>query len=317
MNTPDQVVDVTLAMVFPGQGSQSVGMLRELAAVHGQVGETFQQASDVLGYDLWKLVCDGPVEELNSTDKTQPAMLAAGVAVWRVWQAEQGVRPSLMAGHSLGEYTALVCSNSMAFEDAIRLVAERGRLMQAAVPAGTGGMAAILGLDDAAVEAVCVQAAENQVLSAVNYNSPGQVVIAGAAAAVERALILAKEAGAKRALPLPVSVPSHCALMQPAAEKLADQLADVEVNAPEIPVIHNVDAEVHAEPDAIRDCLRRQLFSPVQWVNTVAAMPPQGITRLIEAGPGKVLAGLCKRIDKSISAVAVFDPDTLAAALEK
>lgn len=317
MNTPDQVVDVTLAMVFPGQGSQSVGMLRELAAVHGQVGETFQQASDVLGYDLWKLVCDGPVEELNSTDKTQPAMLAAGVAVWRVWQAEQGVRPSLMAGHSLGEYTALVCSNSMAFEDAIRLVAERGRLMQAAVPAGTGGMAAILGLDDAAVEAVCVQAAENQVLSAVNYNSPGQVVIAGAAAAVERALILAKEAGAKRTLPLPVSVPSHCALMQPAAEKLAEQLADVEVNTPEIPVIHNVDAEVHAEPDAIRDCLRRQLFSPVQWVNTVAAMPPQGITRLIEAGPGKVLAGLCKRIDKSISAVAVFDPDTLAAALEK
>lgn len=304
-------------MVFPGQGSQSVGMLRELAAVHGQVGETFQQASDVLGYDLWKLVCDGPVEELNSTDKTQPAMLAAGVAVWRVWQAEQGVRPSLMAGHSLGEYTALVCSNSMAFEDAIRLVAERGRLMQAAVPAGTGGMAAILGLDDAAVEAVCVQAAENQVLSAVNYNSPGQVVIAGAAAAVERALILAKEAGAKRALPLPVSVPSHCALMQPAAEKLAEQLADVEVNTPEIPVIHNVDADMHAEPDAIRDCLWRQLFSPVQWVNTVAAMPPQGITRLIEAGPGKVLAGLCKRIDKSISAVAVFDPDTLAAALEK
>jgi [acyl-carrier-protein] S-malonyltransferase len=304
-------------MVFPGQGSQAVGMLSGLAAAFGQVEETFQQASDVLGYDLWKLVTAGPEEALNSTDRTQPAMLAAGVAVWRVWQAGQGVQPSILAGHSLGEYTALVCANAMVFDDAIRLVADRGRLMQAAVPAGAGGMAAILGLDDAAVETVCSQAAEDQVLSAVNFNSPGQVVIAGTAAAVERALAVAKEAGARQVLPLPVSVPSHCALMQPAAEKLAEQLAGTVINTPEIPVIHNVDAATHAEPDEIRDCLQRQLYSPVQWVKTVNEMSSRGVTRIIEAGPGKVLAGLCKRIDKTINADAVFDPVSLSAALEK
>jgi len=317
MNDSMHVTDATLAMVFPGQGSQSVGMLSELAAEFSQIEETFQQASDVLGYDLWKLVCEGPAEDLNSTDRTQPAMLAAGVAVWRVWQDEQGAQPAILAGHSLGEYSALVCAKALAFEDAIRLVAERGRLMQEAVPAGTGAMAAILGLDDAAVEAVCSQAAEDQVLSAVNFNSPGQVVIAGAVAAVERALVVAKEAGAKRALPLPVSVPSHCALMQPAADKLAVQLADTVIKTPEIPVIHNVDADQHAEPDAIRDCLKRQLYSPVQWVKTINEMSSHGVTRIIEAGPGKVLTGLCKRIDKTISAAAVFDSASLSAAVEK
>jgi len=317
MNDSIHVADTTLAMVFPGQGSQAVGMLSGLATEFAQVEETFRQASDVLGYDLWKLVCEGPAEDLNSTDRTQPAMLAAGVAVWRVWQDERGTQPAILAGHSLGEYSALVCAKALAFEDAIRLVAERGRLMQEAVPAGTGAMAAILGLDDAAVEAVCSQAAEDQVLSAVNFNSPGQVVIAGAAAAVERALVVAKEAGAKRALPLPVSVPSHCALMQPAAEKLAVQLADTVIKTPEIPVIHNVDAAQHVEPDAIRDCLKRQLYSPVQWVKTVNEISARGVTRIIEAGPGKVLTGLCKRIDKTISAAAVFDPASLSAAVEK
>jgi len=306
----------TLAIVFPGQGSQSLGMLSGLATDYSQVVDTFEQASDVLGYDLWQLVQDGPGDELNETDKTQPAMLAAGVAVWRVWQDAGGAVPAMLAGHSLGEYTALVCAGALDFQEAVSLVEERGRCMQSAVPAGTGAMAAILGLDDDAVALVCEQAADGNVVSPVNYNSPGQVVIAGHAEAVQRAIALAKEAGAKRAVQLPVSVPSHCALMRPAAEQFADHLDQAVIKTPAIKVIQNVDATLHDDPDTIRANLDRQLYSPVQWVGSVKAMGKQGVTRIIEAGPGKVLTGLCKRIDKTISAAAVFDGPSLKSALE-
>jgi [acyl-carrier-protein] S-malonyltransferase len=314
MNTATEI-DATLAMVFPGQGSQAVGMLSDLALSSPQVGETFAEASEVLGYDLRELVQQGPAEVLNQTGHTQPAMLAAGVAVWRAWQARGGARPVVMAGHSLGEYTALVCAGALQFGDAIALVAERGRCMQSAVPEGVGAMAAILGLDDATVAGVCEAAAQGEVVAPVNYNSPGQVVIAGHAAAVERATTLAKEAGAKRAVLLPVSVPSHCSLMTSAADEFAARLAQVEIRSPRIPVIQNVDAAAHADPVAIRDNLGRQLYSPVQWVRSVQAMGAQGVTRIIEAGPGKVLAGLCKRIDKAIDAVAVHDTASLDSAL--
>ena len=309
-------MDTALAIVFPGQGSQSVGMLAELAAEHSQVIDTFEQASDVLGYDLWQLVQDGPADELNETDKTQPAMLAAGVAAWRLWQAGGGAEPALMAGHSLGEYTALVCAGALDYQDAVSLVAERGRCMQSAVPVGTGAMAALLGLDDAAVLAVCEQAAEGEVVSAVNFNSPGQVVIAGQTEAVQRAMALAKESGAKRAVQLPVSVPSHCALMQPAAEAFASHLDAASMTTPSIRVMQNVDALLHDDPGRIRENLNKQLYSPVQWVRSVQAMHGQGVTRIVEAGPGKVLTGLCKRIDKSITAAAVFDQESLVAALQ-
>jgi [acyl-carrier-protein] S-malonyltransferase len=308
--------DLTLGMVFPGQGSQAVGMLSALADAYPQVAATFSEAGDVLGYDLWSLVRDGPADELNRTDRTQPAMLAAGVAVWRVWQAREGGIPVVMAGHSLGEYTALVCAGALIFADAVALVAERGRCMQEAVPAGSGAMAAILGLSDAAVAAVCSEAAQGGVVTAVNFNSPGQVVIAGDAQAVQRATALAKENGAKRAVPLPVSVPSHCALMQPAAERFAVHLQEAAFAAPRIPVIQNVDVLAHDSPDAIRAALERQLYSPVQWVRTIEAMRERGVNQVIEAGPGKVLAGLCKRIDNSLTALPVHDPDSLDAALE-
>lgn len=306
---------MTLAFVFPGQGSQSIGMLNSLASEYPDVEATYRNASKVLGYDLWDIVQNGPADKLNSTDITQPAMLAAGVAVWRVWQAKGGAQPAMLAGHSLGEYTALVCGGSLAFEDAINLVAERGRLMQEAVPAGTGAMAAVLGLDDNAVRAACVEAATGEVLEAVNFNSPGQVVVAGQKAAVERVVELAKAKGAKRALLLPVSVPSHCALMQPAAEQLATILQDVAIQAPNIPVINNADVAAPSEPDAIRDALVRQLYSPVRWVETIQKMAADGVDRLIECGPGKVLVGLNKRIERNMAAQAVFDPDSLAAAL--
>jgi len=309
-------MDTTLAIVFPGQGSQSPGMLAGLASAHAGVADTFELASDTLGYDLWQLVQDGPEAELNETGKTQPAMLAAGVAVWRVWQDAGGAVPALMAGHSLGEYTALVCAGALDFQAAIALVAERGRCMQTAVPAGTGAMAALLGLDDAAVLAACEQAAQGEVVAAVNFNSPGQVVIAGHTAAVQRAMALAKAAGARRAVQLPVSVPSHCALMQPAAEAFAASLDAVTMAVPAIRVVQNVDAQLHDEPQEIRDKLNRQLYSPVQWVRSVQAMQTQGVTRIVEAGPGKVLTGLCKRIDKSITAAAVFDAASLDAALQ-
>lgn len=302
-------------MVFPGQGSQSIGMLADLAAAHPGVGDTFAEAGAVLGYDLWQLVRNGPEDMLNQTDRTQPAMLAAGVAVWRVWQQHGGAQPALMAGHSLGEYTALVCAGAIDFAAAIALVAERGRCMQSAVAADVGAMAAILGLEDEVVDAVCAESAGVEIVSPVNFNSPGQVVIAGHAGAVERALIAAKAAGAKRAITLPVSVPSHCALMEPAAREFAASLAGIAIQKPAIPVIQNVDAAVHEQPDEIRDNLGRQLYSPVQWVKTVQAMRAQGVVRIIEAGPGKVLAGLCKRIDKGIAAASVYDAATLDDAL--
>ena len=306
-----------LAMVFPGQGSQAVGMLAELGADHEIVIETFREASKVLGYDLWALCQEGPAEDLNQTDRTQPAMLSAGVAVWRAWCEQGGARPALMAGHSLGEYSALVCAGALHFSDAVALVAERGRRMQAAVPAGTGAMAAILGLDDAQVVELCRQAEEGEVVAAVNFNSPGQVVIAGNQAAVGRAMALAKEAGAKRALPLPVSVPSHCSLMQPAAEAFAATLAGVELRVPEMPVLHNVDVQLHNDSDAIRAALAQQLYSPVRWVETVQAMGHQGIRHCLEMGPGKVLAGLNKRIDKELETRAVYDPASLTEALQR
>lgn len=306
---------MSFAFIFPGQGSQSVGMLAGLAEAFPVVGETFAEASEALGYDLWQRVQEGPDAELNRTTVTQPAMLAAGVAVWRAWQAKGGAAPALMAGHSLGEYSALVCAGALGFADAVRLVAERGRLMQEAVPEGVGAMAAILGLDDDSVRAVCAEAAQGEVCSAVNFNSPGQVVVAGHDAAVERAMTLAKEQGAKRALKLPVSVPSHCALMQPAADKLAEQLVAITITAPAIPVLHNVDVSRHNEADAIRQALAQQLYQPVRWVETIEAMHGQGVDTVIEAGPGKVLAGLNKRIVKTMNALPVFDADTLDTAL--
>ncbi len=308
--------DFRFSIVFPGQGSQSIGMLSSLADAFPLVQETFSEASSALGYDLWQLVQNGPAEELNQTATTQPAMLAAGVAVWRVWRAEGGRTPAMMAGHSLGEYTALVCAGALDFSDAIGLVADRGRFMQEAVPTGSGAMAALLGLEDDQVRSVCREAAQGEVVEAVNFNSPGQVVIAGAKAAVDRACELAKSAGAKRALPLPVSVPSHCALMKPAAERLSERLAGLTIATPLIPVLHNVNVEPAADADTIRRLLAEQLYSPVRWVETVQRMAESGIETLYEAGPGKVLAGLTKRIDKSLKGVGVFDPATLKEAME-
>lgn len=313
---------MSLAFVFPGQGSQSVGMLAELAVAYPDVRQTFGRASEVLGYDLWDLVQSGPETGLNQTHKTQPAMLAAGFAVWRVWQARRGAMPAMMAGHSLGEYTALVCAGALDFNDAVRLVAERGRYMQEAVPAGEGAMAAILGLEDAQVIQVCADAAVApgaslaEVVAAVNFNSPGQVVVAGTAAAVARAVELAKQAGAKRALMLPVSVPSHCLLMKPAADRLAALLQTVALKTPEIPVINNADVAVCVEADKIRDALVRQLYNPVRWVETIRAMANAGVKNLVECGPGKVLAGLNKRIERDMTALPVFDPATLDEALQ-
>ncbi|NBM55115.1 ACP S-malonyltransferase [Proteus sp. G2669] len=303
------------AMVFPGQGSQTVGMLAELAEQYPIVTETFAQASDVLGYSLWDLVQNGPEEELNKTWKTQPALLAASVAVWRVWQEKQGKMPQMMAGHSLGEYSALVCAGVIDFAAAIKLVELRGQLMQEAVPAGTGAMYAIIGLDNDAIAKACEEAAQGQVVSPVNFNSPGQVVIAGNKEAVERAGVLCKEAGAKRALPLAVSVPSHCALMKPAADKLAVALQEIEFKQPEIQVVNNVDVKAQTDANAIRDALVRQLYNPVRWTETVEFIAEKGITQLLEIGPGKVLTGLTKRISKEMNAAAVNDIASLDAAL--
>lgn len=303
------------AMVFPGQGSQTVGMLAELAEQYPIVTETFAQASDVLGYSLWDLVQNGPEDELNKTWKTQPALLAASVAVWRVWQEKQGKMPQMMAGHSLGEYSALVCAGVIDFTAAIKLVELRGQLMQEAVPAGTGAMYAIIGLDNDAIAKACEEAAQGQVVSPVNFNSPGQVVIAGNKEAVERAGVLCKEAGAKRALPLAVSVPSHCALMKPAADKLAIALQKIEFKQPEIQVVNNVDVKAQTDVNAIRDALVRQLYNPVRWTETVELIAEKGITQLLEIGPGKVLTGLTKRISKEMNAAAVNDIASLNAAL--
>jgi [acyl-carrier-protein] S-malonyltransferase len=305
------------AFVFPGQGSQTVGMLTELAATYPLVEETFREASDALGYDLWQLVSQGPAEELNKTWQTQPALLAASVAIYRVWQQQGGEQPALMAGHSLGEYSALVCAGVLNFADAVKLVELRGKLMQEAVPEGTGAMQAIIGLDDAAIRKACEESAQGQVVSPVNFNSPGQVVIAGNKEAVERAGAACKAAGAKRALPLPVSVPSHCALMKPAADKLAVALESITFNAPAVPVINNVDVKAETDAAAIRHALVRQLYSPVRWTESVEAMAAQGVTQLLEMGPGKVLTGLAKRIVDSLTAAAVNDTASLTAALGK
>ncbi|AMG58264.1 ACP S-malonyltransferase [Pantoea vagans] len=305
------------AFVFPGQGSQTVGMLTELAATYPLVEETFREASDALGYDLWQLVSQGPAEELNKTWQTQPALLAASVAIYRVWQQQGGEQPVLMAGHSLGEYSALVCAGVLNFADAVKLVELRGKLMQEAVPEGTGAMQAIIGLDDAAIRKACEESAQGQVVSPVNFNSPGQVVIAGNKEAVERAGAACKAAGAKRALPLPVSVPSHCALMKPAADKLAVALESITFNAPAVPVINNVDVKAETDAAAIRHALVRQLYSPVRWTESVEAMAAQGVTQLLEMGPGKVLTGLTKRIVDTLTAAAVNDTASLATALGK
>ncbi|ASN86141.1 ACP S-malonyltransferase [Pectobacterium parvum] len=305
------------AMVFPGQGSQTVGMLAELAAEYPIVTETFAQASEALGYDLWQLTQQGPAEELNKTWQTQPALLTASVAIWRAWQQQGGKTPALMSGHSLGEYSALVCAGVLDFQQAVRLVELRGKLMQEAVPEGTGAMYAIIGLDNDAIAKACEESAQGQVVSPVNFNSPGQVVIAGNKDAVERAGAACKAAGAKRALPLPVSVPSHCALMEPAAKKLAVALESVTFNSPVIPVVNNVDARIETTPEAIRDALVRQLHCPVRWTDCVEFMASQGIESLLEVGPGKVLTGLTKRIVDTLTAAAVNDPASLSAAIEK
>lgn len=305
----------TLAFVFPGQGSQSISMLSGLASAFPEVRACFDEASSVLGLDLWGMTQEGPEAELSRTVNTQPAMLAAGVAVWRVWQAKGGARPAFMAGHSLGEYTALVCSGALSFTDAIRLVALRGRLMQDAVPEGQGAMSAILGMEDDDVRRLCADAAEGEVLEAVNFNSPGQVVIAGSRSAVERANALASERGAKRALLLPVSVPSHCALMKDAAEQMKAELAKVEFAMPAIPVFHNVDARPAADVAAVREALYHQLYSAVRWVDTVQNIRDAGGATVVEAGPGKVLAGLCKRIDKALECLPVLDEASLDKAL--
>ncbi|MFW7523023.1 ACP S-malonyltransferase [Vibrio ostreicida] len=302
------------AIVFPGQGSQAIGMLAELGEQYESVKQTFDQASEVLGYDLWALIQNGPAEDLNQTFRTQPALLAASVAIWRVWQDLGLEQPSHLAGHSLGEYSALVCAGVIDFQQAIKLVELRGQLMQEAVPAGTGAMYAIIGLDDQAIAQACEMAAQGEVVSPVNFNSPGQVVIAGSKEAVERAGALCKEAGAKRALPLPVSVPSHCALMEPAADKLAIALQDIEFNMPALPVINNVDVMPEIDPAKIKSALVRQLHSPVRWTETVQLMNEQGVERLFELGPGKVLTGLTKRIVKTLSGAAVNDTASLDAA---
>ena len=300
------------AMVFPGQGSQTVGMLAELAGDYPIVQETFKEASEALGYDLWQLVQEGPVEELNKTWQTQPALLTASVAVYRVWQQKYpALKPEVMAGHSLGEYSALVCAGVLDFQDAVKLVELRGKLMQQAVPEGTGAMYAIIGLDNDAIINACKQAEQGEVVSAVNFNSPGQVVIAGAKAAVERAAALCKEAGAKRALPLAVSVPSHCALMKPAADQLSVSLESITLKEAGVSVLNNVDVKNEIEADAIRNALVRQLYSPVRWTETVEKMAQNGVEVLVEVGPGKVLNGLTKRIVDSLQAVSVNDVKSL------
>lgn len=302
-------------MVFPGQGSQSLGMQAELADAHAVVTETYAEASEVLGYDLWQLVQGGPVERLNETTVTQPAMLTAGYAAWRVWLAAGGMQPHSMAGHSLGEYTALVCAGSVSFADALGVVRRRSELMQAAVPSGHGAMAAILGLDDDTVIDVCAAAAGDGVADAVNFNAPGQVVIAGDVAAINRAIELAKERGAKRALPLPVSVPAHSGLMRPAGEALLDALQAATFTTAKISVIAASNAISYGDGDDIRTRLSAQVYAPVRWVETVNALVGTGANRFIECGPGKVLAGLIRRIDKTLSVDVIDSVDNLQKAL--
>jgi len=305
-----------LAFVFPGQGSQSVGMLGDLYQNQPLIRETFTEASDILSTNMTKMILEGPAEELNRTDNTQPALLTSSIALFRYWQDINNFTPDIMAGHSLGEYSALVCAGVLTFADALTLVRKRGQYMLHAVPEGTGAMAAIIGLDNALVEQACEEAAGDEVVSAVNYNSPGQLVIAGDKDAVNRAIALCKTAGAKRALPLPVSVPSHCALMKPAAEQLALSLKETSLSEPSIPVINNVDVSMESSPEKISDALIRQLYSPVRWTETVHAFQKQGVNNIVECGPGKVLTGLCKRIVRSISALVCCDQVNFDKSLE-
>lgn len=308
---------MTLAFVFPGQGSQSVGMMNALAAGFSIVQQTFSEASEALGYDLWQVVDQGPEEQLNQTQVTQPAMLTAGVAVWRVWRAQGGPIPAIMAGHSLGEYTALTCAGTFGFADAVRVVADRARFMQEAVPIGQGAIAAVLGLSDEAARALCEQAAEGEVLEPVNYNSPGQIVIAGSATAVARALERAKDAGAKRAIPLPMSVPAHSSLMAPAAARLAERLNGVAMQTPQVPVVHNAHVQTEREPAAIREALVRQVASPVRWADCVQKMEREGARLFVECGPGKVLTGLNKRVAAEATCIPVYDPKSLEEAMTR
>ncbi|MCV6621042.1 MAG: ACP S-malonyltransferase [Cellvibrionaceae bacterium] len=302
------MVQSNLAFVFPGQGSQKIGMLADLAAEYPVVQETFAEASEVLGYDLWDLVQNGEQETINMTERTQPLLLTASVACWRVYCANQEARPALMAGHSLGEWSALVCAEVLALKDAVRLVQQRGKFMQEAVPAGEGAMAAIIGLDDESIKEACAKASADGVASAVNFNSPGQVVIAGSKAAIDKAIELCKEAGAKRAMPLPVSAPFHTELMKPAADRLAEQIEATSFQAPATPVVHNVHAQSETDPAKIKALMIEQIYSPVLWVDCVKAMKDAGIEQAVECGPGKVLAGLVKRIDKSIAAKGLETP---------
>lgn len=304
------------AFVFPGQGSQSVGMLAELAQTNATVQKTFAQASDALGYRIDDVIANGPVEKLNDTAVTQPALLTCSVALWRVWQERADFKPAFLAGHSLGEYSALACAGAIDFSDAVTLVELRGQLMQQAVPSGVGAMSAIIGLDNDTIIQVCEQAAQGEVVTAVNFNSPGQVVIAGNKAAVERANALCKDAGAKRALPLPVSVPSHCELMRPAAEKLAEKLDTLKFHHPLYRVIHNYNVSVSENAQQIKEALIKQLYSPVRWVETVEMLANEGVSHLVECGPGKVLSGLTKRINKQLSSVSFNDTASLDAAIE-
>jgi len=304
-----------LAFAFPGQGSQSTGMLSELAIVHPDVISTFAEAADSLGFNLWSLVQNNPDDQLNMTAYTQPALVAASVAIWRVWQAAGGAQPAIMAGHSLGEYSALVCANVLSFSDAVALVADRGKYMQEAVPEGVGAMAAILGLEDEQVVQVCIDAAGSQIVSAANYNANDQVVIAGHKEAVERAIVLAKDAGARRAILLPVSVPSHCALMWGAADRFAERLDQVSFSEAAIPIVQNVDAEPRSSADEIKQALLQQLHQPVRWKESIRKLKTMGVTRIIECGPGKVLTGLIRRIDTDLEVKPVNDSRSLEDAI--
>lgn len=313
------MADNSIAFVFPGQGSQKVGMLAAAHAKFASVRDTFAEASDALGYDMWALIEAGPQEDLNMTETTQPVLLSSSVALWRAWQEVGGIAPAAMAGHSLGEFSALVCAGALDFADAVKLVRQRGQFMQTAVPVGEGAMAAIIGLDDEAINTICDKVASDrgEVVEAVNFNSPGQVVIAGHTAAVDAAIAALTEAGAKRAMPLPVSAPFHTSLMRPAGERLAAAIADVAIEPPSVPVVQNVHAESEADPERIRALLVEQIYSPVQWTSCVMAIKSIGATTLVECGPGKVLSGLTRRIDKSLSSAALEDPDALTEAAQQ
>lgn len=304
-----------LAFVFPGQGSQKIGMLAELAEQNPIIQKTFNEASEVLGYDMWQLIQQGAQEEINLTQRTQPILLTCSVAIWRLWNEKQGASPSQMAGHSLGEWSALVCSNVIDFADGLKIVEARGKFMQQAVPVGQGAMAAIIGLDDQAILEACTEANALGVVDAVNFNAPGQVVIAGSNVAVERAMEICKDAGAKRALPLPVSAPFHTSLMKPAADNLADMVNAVTFRSPEVPIMHNVHAQNEQDPQAIKALMLEQIYSPVKWVDCVKQLKQSGVSTLVECGPGKVLSGLAKRIDRELTAVATESAADFDAAL--